>query len=129
MKEQDLENIKSRQLFLKPGQKSSEVVLADPTGDMYFTFELNYINDNMQGTTKWSSKGSYSGEFKIDTRPNSVTKPISPIKVGTYGKENKSLYVGFVVMPQIPQTGEHEVTVTFYLGKEDRNGASGRQSK
>lgn len=47
MKEEELTIIKSRPLVLKNGERSSEIVLADNTGDgdMFFTFEIRYVYD------------------------------------------------------------------------------------
>ena len=69
MKEQDLEIIKSRTLFLKEGDKSSEIILVDPcNGDMYFTFELKYIEDIVSAKTKLSIKDEHHAELVKDVR-------------------------------------------------------------
>ena len=123
MKEQDLEIIKSRTLFLKEGDKSSEIILVDPcNGDMYFTFELKYIEDIVSAKTKLSIKDEHHAELVIDTTPNGITKPENVIELGTYGAENRPLYIGFVIQPQIANSSEHNVIITFYTRKEVKDG-------
>lgn len=125
MREQDLEIIKSRQLFLRNGVRSSEVLLADPDGgDSYLTFEIRHIGENAPGITDWTTTDSHHAAFVIDARPNAITRPESPIYIGTYGANNRPLYLGFVIQPQIGQSEEHEATITFYLGKEVADGAN-----
>lgn len=123
MNEQDLEIIKSRSLFLKNGERSSEVVLVDPDGgDMFFTFELRYAEDKNKGKTRLRAIDAHHAEFIIDTLPEAITKPADFIEIGTYGVLNKPLYLGFVVQPQIAQSGEHNVIITFYTRKEVGDG-------
>lgn len=125
MTEQDLEIIKSRPLFLKNGERSSEVVLVDPDGgDMFFTFELRYAEDKNKGKTRLRAIDAHHAEFIIDTLPEAITKPADFIEIGTYGVLNKPLYMGFVVQPQIAQSGEHNVIITFYTRKEVGDGAA-----
>ncbi|MDE6096316.1 MAG: hypothetical protein K2G52_09010 [Muribaculaceae bacterium] len=120
---QDLDVIKSRTLFMKQGLHSGEVLLVDPDGgDMYFTFELRYTAEGSAGSTRFSSRDSHHADVIIDTRPNAITEPSEPIRIGTYGADNKPLYLGFVVQPQIGDTGLHNVIVTFYTGKEVSDG-------
>lgn len=122
MTEQDLEVIKSRTLVLKCNERSSDIVLVDPTGgDMYFTFELKYVTEECNGTTQLTATDPYHADVVIDTRPNAITKPNGFIHLGTYGY-GRPLYLGFVVQPQIGQSGEHNVIVTFYTGKEVNDG-------
>ena len=124
MREQDLEIIKNLQLFLKKAERSGEVVLADPIGgNMYLTFELRYVADGEIGKTNISSSDPHGAEVVIETKPNAITRPTEPIRLGTY--ENiKPLYLGFVVQPQIAQSGEHEVSITFYLEKGVADGSN-----
>lgn len=120
---QDLDVIKSRTLFLKKNIPSSEVVLVDPyEGDMYFTFELRYISHGEKAETRFISRDTHHADVVIDTRPNAITEPDVPIEIGSYGPEHKTLYLGFVVQPQIANSGQHNVIVTFYTGKEVRDG-------
>lgn len=125
MDEKDLVVIKSRNLMLRDGIKSSEVLLVDPTGgDMFFTFELKYIANNADGHTNWTTFGPHNAAFVIDVRPNAITRPQEPILIGTYGNPSKPLYLNFVVQPQIAQTGEHETTVIFCVRKEGIDGTA-----
>ena len=125
MTEQDLEIIKSRPLFLKNGERSSEVILADPEGgNMFFTFELRYAQNKDTGKTRFRVLDSHHAEFVIDTLPEAITKPADFIEIGTYGALNKPLYLGFVVLPQIAQRGEHNVIITFYTRKEVGDGSA-----
>ena len=117
--------IKSRTLVLKNGEKSSEVMLADfDGGNMYFTFELRYVENEEAGKTRFSPIDAHHANFLIDTLPNAITKPNSIIEIGTYGKNNTRLFVGYVVQPQIANSGEHNVVITFYTGKEGANGSN-----
>jgi len=123
MTEQDLTVIKNRTLVLKEREKSSEILLADPEGeDSFLSFELRYVSDSASGYTDWSVSDPHHAAFLIDVRPNAITRPNKPILIGTYGKNNYPLFLGFVVQPQIGHSGEHEVTITFYIGKEEVNG-------
>lgn len=125
-REQDFEVIKSRTLVLKSGEPSSEVILTDPQGgDMYFTFRLDYIHDSGSGDTRLTATDSHHALVEIQTRPNAITKPSEYLELGTYGN-GKPLYLGFVVQPQIAQSGEHNVIITFYTRKEVDNGSEGR---
>lgn len=119
MKESDLTIIKSRSLVLKNGERSSEIVLVDSEGDgdMYFTFELQYVNDASNGTTQMKVKDHSHADFTIGIMPNAFTRPSDFIRIGTYGVDRKPLYLGFVVQPQIGDSGEHNVIVTFYTNK------------
>lgn len=124
MKEQDLTVIKSRTLLLKNGVRSSEVLLADQEGgDSYLTFELRYVGENAPGITDWTTSDPHHAAFTIDVRPNAITRPGEPIFIGTYGAKNLPLYLGFVVQPQIGDSGEHETTITFYIRKEVTDGS------
>lgn len=123
MTEKELTVIKSRTLILKEREKSSEVLLADPDGgDTYLTFELRYVSESGAGFTDWKVIDSQHASFVIDVRANAITRPNEPILIGTFGKKEYPLYLGFVVQPQIGQTSEHEVTITFYIRKEGANG-------
>ena len=42
--------------------------------------------------------------------------------VGTYGPDHKELFLGFVVQPQLANSGQHNVIITFYTGKEAHHG-------
>ena len=119
MKESDLTIINSRSLMLKNGEHSSEIVLVDSAGDgdMYFTFKLQYVDDAKKGNTKISIKDSYHADFIIGIMPNALTRPYDFIRIGTYGHDKRPLYLGFVVQPQIGDSGEHNVIVTFYTSK------------
>ena len=117
----DLDVIKSRTLFLRKNEPSGEVILVDPAeGDMYFTFELRYIDPDQKAQTRFTSRDAFHADVVIETRPNAITEPDEPIRFGNYGPDHKPLYLGFVVQPQIAQSGQHNVIVTFYTGKEDR---------
>lgn len=112
---EDLEVIKTRTFFLRAEEWSEKILLADPTGDMHFTFKLHYANKTNE--TTFNVLNPHLAEFVIDTTPNGITKPLHPIAIGTYGENDKPLFISFVVQPQIIQSGEHQVLVTFYTGK------------
>lgn len=123
MNDKDLEIIKDRQLFLKSGERSTDVVLVDSEGDgdMYFSFELQYTSDENKGKTDVNVLDSHHAHFVIETMPKAVTQPKKLIRIGNYGKDGKPLYVGFLVQPQI--SGEvHSVTISFYVEKGGDNG-------
>lgn len=124
MKEQNLEIIKDRTLVLKQGETSNELKLVDPHGDdMFLTFELKYISGEGAGFTRIKAPDSQHANIIIETRPNAVTEPEDYIELGTYS-DGTPLYIGFVVQPQIAQSGLHNVIITFYKGKEVTNGAN-----
>lgn len=121
MAEKELEMFKSRQLFLKGGDKSGYVVLADPVGgDIYLSFQLNYIPANSNGETHLTPTDKSHADIVIDTPKGGITKPQHPLLIGTYGK--RALYLSFVVQPLNSQSEEHEITVMFYRGEEVNNG-------
>ena len=113
---EDLEVIKTRTFFLKAEERSEKILLSDPTGDMHFTFKLHYT-DNETNETTFNVLNPHLAEFGIDTTPNGITRPLHPIAIGSYGENEKPLFISFVVQPQIIQSGEHQVLVTFYTGK------------
>lgn len=120
---QDLDIIKSRTLVLKANTPSGEVILVDPSeGDMYFTFSLKYVEPDIIPRTNFTSIDRFHATVEIETRPNAITEPGQPISIGTYGDDHKPLYLGFVVQPQIANSGQHNVIITFYTGKEVTNG-------
>lgn len=123
MRFQDLDIIKSRTLVLKKNIPSGEVILTDVSGgDMYFTFVLRYIGQDEKAQTHFKSIDDFHADVEIETRPNAITEPDEPIIIGTYGPDDKPLYLGFVVQPQIANSGQHNVIVTFYTGKEVNSG-------
>lgn len=124
MKEQNLEIIKDGTLVLKQGEVSNELKLVDPQGDdMFLTFELKYISREETAFTRIKTTDPQHANIIIETRPNAVTEPSEYIELGTYS-DGAPLYIGFVVQPQIAQSGLHNVIVTFYKGKEVKNGAN-----
>lgn len=123
MDEKDLVVIKSRTLTLKERVSSDEVVLTDPVeGDMYFTFELFYIPDDYKGKIRYLPSDDFHAKFEIDTYPTAVTEIASPARIGTY-QEKYALYCTIVVEEQTPQTGNHNVIITFLRGKEVLDGS------
>lgn len=126
MSAQELELIKDRQLFLRNGERSSEVVLVDTDGDgdMYFAFQLKYVEDAKKSQTHIRVIDNHHAALLIETAPETVTKPIAPIKIGKYGADKKDLYISFVIEPRMTTNGEHHVNISFYAGKEvgDVNG-------
>lgn len=124
MNEQDLVVIKSRTLTLKERVISDEVVLVDSVGgDMYFMFELRYVPEDTDGRIRFCPIDDFHAKFEIDTYPTAVTEIIAPAYIGTY--ENKyDLYCKIVVNEQTPQTGSHNVIITFLRGKEDLHGTT-----
>ncbi|MBD5181011.1 MAG: hypothetical protein HDS98_00470 [Bacteroidales bacterium] len=120
---QELDIIKSRTLVLKNNIPSGEVILTDPSeGDMYFTFVLKYIDKDAVPRTNFTSVDRFHARVEIETRPNAITEPGQPIPVGTYGPDHKELFLGFVVQPQLANSGQHNVIITFYTGKEAHHG-------
>lgn len=126
MSARELELIKDRQLFLKNGECSSEVVLVDANGegDMYFAFNLNYVKEAEKPQTHIQIVDSHHATLAIDIVPGTVTKPVSPVRIGTYGAEKRNLYISFVVEPQMTASGEHPVNISFYVGKEVKDADS-----
>lgn len=120
MIESDFTIIKSRSLVLKNGERSRDVVLADSDGDgdMFFTFELRYVKDSSKGATHSIYKGPNRAEFIIEVKPNAFTQPSDLLEIGTYGIEREPLFLGFVVQPQIGNSGMHNVIITFYTRKK-----------
>lgn len=118
MNRKDFEKIKDYHLNLKIGEKSPELVLEDPGNEtMYFTFELRYVDNITLGKTSLSATDSFHAEFIIETTPNAITKPNEYIEIGTYGSDEKNLFIDFTVQPEISNTREHEITITFYTKK------------
>lgn len=120
MSAQELELIKDRQLFLRNGEPSSEVVLVDANGDgdMYFIFQLRYVEGTEKPQTNIQILDSHHATLIIGTSPEKVTKPVKPVQIGHYGEERKALYISFVVEPRMTAEGDHPVNISFYAGKE-----------
>lgn len=117
MSEQNLELITTRNLFLKEGIQSSEILLKDTDGDMYFRMTLKYVGDEEDGRTQFEIIDPHHAAFIVETRPNAITRLASPYEIGTY-QTDKTLYFDFTVQPRM-ESGEHEVTVSFYTNKEN----------
>lgn len=122
MKKPELEIIKDGTLVLRQGEKSNEVKIDDPNGEnMYLSFELRYINDDEHGHTRINAIDSQHAHLVIDTKPNAIVEPTENIKLGTYN-DGTPLYLNFVVQPQIGQSGQHNVIITFLKEKEVKDG-------
>lgn len=111
----NLEIIKTRNLYLKEGIPSEEIVLVDTQGegDMYFTFTIKYTKGI--SSTHYSAEDEFHANITIETSASAITKPKHPFLVGEYG--NKNLLIGFVVNP-CTADGDHNVVVTFYTNKK-----------
>ena len=116
-KNQVLEIVKTRNIFLKEGQVSDEIVLVDSIGegDMYFTFCLKYIPEEIEGRTYFNVKDEFHVDVVIETKPNAHTRLESPYLLGTYAKD-KDLLVNIVVKPR-EADDTHDVTILFYVNK------------
>lgn len=115
----DLEVIKSRTLLLSVNVPSPEVVLADPEeGSIFFVFELHYIPNDEAGVSRMIPLDEHHAKIEIEIRPDALVEPSKPMRVGTYGANHRPLYLGFAVEPQMGNSGRHNVTITFYVGKE-----------
>lgn len=119
MSEHELELILGSQFLLKDGITSPEVLLHDATGegDMFFTFTIKHVDqDNVE--TSVSIIDKFHAAFTIETKPDALIRPDEPIKIGTYSDKEYPLYVTFAVFPQITNTGEHNVSVSFLIRRE-----------
>lgn len=124
MKKTELEIIKDGTLVLRQGEKSNEVKIDDPNGEnMYLSFELRYINDDEHGHTRVNAIDAQHANLVIDTKPNAIVEPTENIKLGTYN-DGTPLYLYFVVQPQIGQSGQHNVVITFLKEKEVKDGST-----
>lgn len=108
---QNIEIVQTRTIFLKEGQLSREVVLLDPTGNMYFSVCLKYISSETVGQTHIEIIDDYHARFTIETRPQAQTGLDAPFQIGSY--LGRKLFFDFVVMPQ-GADGLHNTTLTFY---------------
>lgn len=110
-----LELIKTRELYLKEGVKSNEVVLVDEVGgDMYFTFTLVYV-EGKNTNTHFYAKDNFHADVVIETAPNVTTEWEEPVHIGSYAKERK-LYFDVVVEPRSAM-GKHRVVLSFFISK------------
>lgn len=114
MQKSEYEIIFSQELYLRNGEISPEIAIKDENNEnLYLTFQLNYIKNEVQGLTHWKIIDEHHASFLIDTRPNSVTEPSKLIDIGTM-EDGRSIFIGFTVQAQIPQTGKHQITVNIY---------------
>lgn len=114
---QSLELIKTRTLFLKVGEPSANVVLVDEKrGNMSFTFQLKYVADDPDKQTRINTVDAFQADVLIETTPNALTE-LAPIEIGTYGEDNKALYIGIVVEPRFAGSEQHRTTISFYTKK------------
>lgn len=112
----NLEIIKTRNLYLKDGVPSDEIVLVDAQGegDMYFTFIIKYVNG--KGVTHFNAQDNFHASIIIETSASALTKTERPFLVGKYGND-RDLFVGFVVNPS-NSDGDHNMVITFYTNKK-----------
>ena len=88
-----------------------EVILTDPMeGNIRFLFQIEHARDSQ---TTINVTSSYSAEIIISTGPFQKTRPIVPIRLGTYQKEYK-LYLEYEVLP-MDHLGKHDVIVSFVI--------------
>lgn len=112
MKREYLEIIKTRTIFLKENELSSDLILAgDYDGNMFFKFKLVYIEEQSEGRTKFDVTDEHHATFTIDTKPNANTALVDPMEIGTY--QGKALYVDFNIGPLDSLSGQHTVIITF----------------
>lgn len=120
MCEQNYEIIKTRNISLKAGEPSDEIVLVDKegSGDMYFTFCLQYLNGKDNGQTQFNVKDSHHADFIIETTPYAITGLPKPVQIGTYGPSKIDLYLNFKISPRAITDGTHDVNIIFYTKKK-----------
>lgn len=112
-----LEIIKTYNIFLKEGEYSNELVLADNEGegDMYFTFAVQYTYNEGDKKTYFNIKDKFHMEITIETLPDTITGPVRPFKLGTYGKDGE-LWMSFI-MQSHSMDKTHNIIITFYTNK------------
>lgn len=116
MSRENLELIKSRTIFLKENEFSSDIVLVgDNDGDMFFKFRL-YYSDNSKGAAQFDAKDEHHAMFMIATKPNAMTALVEPLEIGTY--QGRILYIDINIEPCQVQGGPHRLTVNFLKSAE-----------
>lgn len=93
-----------------PNEKK-EVVLSDPTeGDIRFYFLIEHSGESQ---TTINVTSSFTADVIISTGAFQKTRPIVPIRIGTY-QGCYELYLEYEVLP-INNLGRHEVIVSFIV--------------
>lgn len=117
----DLDILKNREVEIKINKWSNEVILDDENGNMYFRFYLNLVSEESKANISIEVKDEYHADISIASLPNSIAKSSDPMEIGTYGSDNKKLYIGFSITPPVV-IGETDyiVKITFYI--EGNNG-------
>lgn len=115
MTKQELELIKTRNIILKTGEESEELVLVDEKeGDMYFSFLLEYVSEGMPTKTRMHVTDKFHAKFTIETIPSAIMG-FEPHKIGTYGND-RGLYIAIRCEP-CNALGEHGLLISFYTEK------------
>lgn len=112
----DLDILKTREVAITIDEWSNEVILNDGDENMYFRFRLNLVSEESKAIISIEVKDDYHADVNISTLPNSIAKSTEPLEIGTYGSDNKKLYLGFSVTPPIV-IGETDyvIKMTFYV--------------
>lgn len=112
----NIEIIKTRNIFLKEGVVSDDIVLVDEVGgNMYFTFELKYVPDLNEAQTRVRISDDFHAKVVIETQPFATTSLPEPFNIGSYGN-GKDFLIDFKIFP-VMQDGTHSATITFYTSK------------
>ena len=117
----DLDILITREVEIKINKWSNDVILADGDENMFFRFCLNLVSEESKSNISIEVIDEYHADINITTLPNSIAKSSGPMEIGTYGADNRKLYIGFSVTPPIV-IGETDyvIKITFYI--EGNNG-------
>lgn len=112
----NLDILKTREIEIKINEWSNDVILIDGDENMFFRFCLTLVSEESKANISIEVKDEYHADINITSLPNSIAKSSEPLEIGTYGNDNKKLYIGFSVTPPIVfGETDYVIKLTFYI--------------
>lgn len=113
---ENLKLIKEETIPLKIGEKSRDILLQDPADPevIHLSFFLELVPDDTKASGRFSVDGPHRGTFYIKTQSRMLSRPTEMLKIGTYGLEEKPLFLTYELYAYGENSDANKVKVTFY---------------
>lgn len=113
---ENLKLIKEETIPLKAGKKSQDILLQDPADPevIHLSFYLELVPDDTKTSARFSVEDPHQGTFSIKTHTRMLSRPTEMIKIGTYGQEEKPLFVTYELYAYGENSDANKVKVSFY---------------